>query len=134
VQSSNEVLLGSPRAELDFVSFHEELLMNQMGFPRAARVSFVFFIFFAFILSVSVETSAKGKRSKGKAERSSKSKSTRARASSRPSRAVAWRSRVRVASAGEFSFHGEKRALSEHELRASKPLISPSYSGDLAAN
>src|SRR5215207_9060442 len=92
VQSSNEVLLGSPRAELDFVSFHEELLMNQMGFPRAARVSFVFFILFAFITSVSIEASAKGKRSKGKAARSSKSK--QARASSRTTRNRSGRAQV----------------------------------------
>jgi membrane peptidoglycan carboxypeptidase len=113
VQSSNEVLLGSPRAELDFVSFHEELLMNQMGFPRPARVAFIFFIFFAFILSVSIETSAKGKRSKGKAARSSKS--TRARASSRTSRSR--RGRAQVARSDRR--RGRVR-LSKREVRAER--------------
>jgi penicillin-binding protein 2 len=125
VQSSNEVLLGSPRAELDFVSFHEELLMNQMGFPRAARVAFIFFIFFAFILSVSIETSAKGKRSKGKAARSSKS--TRARASSRTARNR--RGRVQVARSDRR--RGRVR-LSKREVRAERARAAREQAAHIA--
>jgi membrane peptidoglycan carboxypeptidase len=124
VQSSNEVLLGSPRAELDFVSFHEELLMNQMGFPRAARVSFVFFIFFAFILSVSIETSAKAKRSKGKA---APSKSTRARASSRTARNR--RGRVEVA---RSSRQRGRVQPSRREVRADRARAAREQSAHIA--
>ncbi|HEV2904551.1 MAG TPA: penicillin-binding transpeptidase domain-containing protein, partial [Pyrinomonadaceae bacterium] len=125
VQSSNEVLLGSPRAELDFVSFHEELLMNQMGFPRAARVAFIFFIFFAFILSVSIETSAKGKRTKGKAARSSKS--TRARASSRTARNR--RGRVQVARSDRR--RGRVR-LSKRQVRAERARAAREQAAHIA--
>jgi penicillin-binding protein 2 len=125
VQSSNEVLLGSPRAELDFVSFHEELLMNQMGFPRAARVAFIFFIFFAFILSVSIETSAKGKPQKRKAARSSKS--TRARASSRTTRNR--RGRLQVARSGRR--RGRVR-LSKREVRAERARAAREQAAHIA--
>src|SRR5688500_8675338 len=129
VQSSNEVLLGSPRAELDFVSFHEELLMNQMGFPRAARVSLVFFVFFAFILSVSVEASAKKKPGKGKAARSSarSSKNTRARASSRTSRSRG--GRVEVA---RSSRKRGRVQLSRREVRAERARAAREQAAHIA--
>src|SRR5688500_11571029 len=99
--------------------------MNQMGFPRAARVSFIFFIFFAFILSFSVETSAKGKRSKGKAARSSKS--TRARASSRPSRNR--RGRVQVA---RSSRRRGRVQLSRREVRAERARAAREQAAHIA--
>ena len=99
--------------------------MNQMGFPRAARVSFVFFIFFAFILSVSVETSAKGKRSKGKAARSSKS--TRARASSRSTRNR--RGRVQVARSDR---RRGRVKLSRRELRAERARAAREQAAHIA--
>jgi len=125
VQSSNEVLLGSPRAELDFVSFHEELLMNQMGIPRAARVAFIFFIFFAFIASFSIETSAKGKRQKGKTARASKN--TRSRASSRTAknRRSSRRGRTQVA-------RSSRRRLSKKELRAERARAAREQSAHIA--
>ena len=89
--------------------------MNQMGFPRAARVSFAFFIFFAFILSVSVETSAKGKRNSNKGKATRSSKSTRSRASSRTSRSR--RGRVQVARSDRR--RGRVR-LSPREARADR--------------
>lgn len=99
--------------------------MNQMGFPRVARVSFAFFIFFAFILSFSVETSAKGKRSKGKAARSSKS--TRARASSRTSRNR--RGRVQVA---RSSRRRGRVQLSRREVRAERARAAREQAAHIA--
>src|SRR5688572_2917047 len=99
--------------------------MNQMGFPRAARVSFIFFIFFAFILSVSVETSAKGKRSKGKAARPSKN--TRARASSRTTRNR--RGRVQVARSDR---RRGRVKLSRREVRAERARAAREQSAHIA--
>ncbi|MFZ0748940.1 MAG: penicillin-binding transpeptidase domain-containing protein [Pyrinomonadaceae bacterium] len=99
--------------------------MNQMGFPRAARVSFIFFIFLAFILSVSVETSAKGKRSKGKAARSSNS--TRARASARTSRNR--RGRVQVA---RSSRRRGRVQLSRREVRAERARAAREQAAHIA--
>lgn len=99
--------------------------MNQMGFPRAARVAFTVFIFFAFILSISIETSAKGKRSKGKAVRSSKS--TRARASSRTARNR--RGRVRVARSDR---RRGRVKLSRRELRAERARAAREQAAHIA--
>ena len=99
--------------------------MNQMGFPRTARVAFVLFIFFAFILSVSVETSAKGKRSKGKAARSSKS--TRARASSRTTRSRRGREQV----ARSDRRRGRVR-LSKREMRAERARAAREQAAHIA--
>jgi cell division protein FtsI/penicillin-binding protein 2 len=99
--------------------------MNQMGFPRAARVSFIFFIFFAFILSVSVETSAKAKRSKGKAARSSKN--TRARASSRTARNR--RGRVQVARSNR---RRGRVQLSRREVRAERARAAREQAAHIA--
>lgn len=101
--------------------------MNNLVFPRAARVGFIFFIFFAFIISFSVETPAKGKRQKGKAARASKN--TRSRAASRTVRnRSSRRGRVQVARSGRRG----KARLSKRELRAERARAAREQAAHIA--
>jgi penicillin-binding protein 2 len=92
--------------------------MNQMGFPRVARVSFIFFVFFALIIAFSNETPAKGKRAKAKAGKAS-SRSARNSRDRRGSRAASNRRRGGRREVARSS-RSRGRRLSKQELRAER--------------